>query len=172
MEPILHVGLVEFSWNFFFQIANTLIIFLLLRKFLFKPVKGMLDRRKEMIATEISDAEELRRNAEELKLDYDSKIKDIKIEAEKILQDANARAEQRSKEIIAEAQDKTEKMILKAQAEIERQNKNAYNELKNEVASMAIMAAERIIGERMDDQLNEKLIIQFMEEAGDVKWQN
>ena len=88
------------------------------------------------------------------------------------MKDARERAEVRSNEIIQEARDKTEEMIEKAQAEIERQNKNAYNALKDDIASMAIMAAEKIIGEKMDDKLNDKLITRFIEEAGDVKWQN
>ena len=168
----VYTGLVSFSWNFFFQILNTIILFLLLKHFLFKPVKGMLDKRKNYIATEISNAEDLKKNAEELKAEYENKIKEIKLEAEAIMKDARERAEVRSNEIIQEARQQTEEMIAKAQAEIERQNKNAYNALKNDVASMAIMAAEKIIGEKMDDKLNNKLIAQFIEEAGDVKWQN
>lgn len=165
-------GLVTFNWNLLFQIVNTILLFLLLKKFLFKPVKGMLDKRRNHIVSEISEAENQRKAAEELKLEYENKIKEIKLEAEAIMKDARERAETRSNEIIQEARDKTEEMIAKAQAEIERQNKNAYNALKDDVASMAIMAAEKIIGEKMDDKLNNKLIAQFIEEAGDVKWQN
>lgn len=169
---VVYDGLVSFNWNLLFQICNTLILFLLLKKFLFKPVKGMLDKRRNHIVSEIGEAENQRKAAEDLKLEYENKIKEIKLEAEAIMKDARERAEVRSNEIIQEARDKTEEMIAKAQAEIERQNKNAYNALKDDIASMAIMAAEKIIGEKMDDKLNDKLIAQFIEEAGDVKWQN
>ena len=168
----VYTGLVSFSWNFFFQIANTLILVALLTKFLFKPVQKMLDKRKNQIADDVNGAAEARADAEKLRADYEKKIKEIRIEADAILKDARAKADDNSKKIIQEARDKSDDIIEKAQAEIDRNARNARNELKGDVASMAVMAAEKIIGEKMDAELNEKLVVKFIEEAGDVKWQN
>lgn len=168
----VYTGLVSFGWPWFFQIANTLILVALLAKFLFKPVNKMLEKRKTTIANDLSTAESQRVEAETLRADYEKKIKEIRIEADAILKEARAKADERAKEIIQEARDKSDDIIEKAQVEIERNQRNAYNELKDEVAAMALMAAEKIIGEKMDDELNEKLVIKFIEEAGDVKWQN
>ena len=168
----VYTGLVSFSWNFFFQIANTLLLVFLLTKFLYKPVNKWLDKRKAQIADDVNGAAEARKEAETLKADYEKKIKEIRMEADAILKDARTKADDNSKKIIQEARDKSDDIIEKAQVEIERQERNAANELKNDVASMAVMAAEKIIGEKMDDELNEKLVVKFIEEAGDVKWQN
>ena len=168
----VYTGLVSFGWPWFFQIANTLILVALLAKFLFKPVNKMLEKRKNTIANDLSTAENQRVEAEALRADYEKKIKEIRIEADAILKEARNKADERAKEIIQEARDKSDGIIEKAQVEIERNQRNAYNELKDEVAAMAIMAAEKIIGEKMDDELNEKLVVKFIEEAGDVKWQN
>ena len=168
----VYTGLVSFGWPWFFQIANTLILVALLAKFLFKPVNKMLEKRKNTIANDLATAENQRVEAEALRADYEKKIKEIRIEADAILKEARNKADERAKEIIQEARDKSDDIIEKAQVEIERNQRNAYNELKDEVAAMAIMAAEKIIGEKMDDELNEKLVIKFIEEAGDVKWQN
>ncbi|MBE6020811.1 MAG: F0F1 ATP synthase subunit B [Clostridiales bacterium] len=168
----VYTGLVSFGWPWFFQIANTLILVALLAKFLFKPVNKMLEKRKNTIANDLSTAENQRVEAEALRADYEKKIKEIRIEADAILKEARNKADERAKEIIQEARDKSDDIIEKAQVEIERNQRNAYNELKDEVAAMAIMAAEKIIGEKMDDELNEKLVVKFIEEAGDVKWQN
>lgn len=168
----VYTGLVSFGWPWFFQIANTLILVGLLAKFLFKPVNKMLEKRKNTIANDLATAENQRVEAETLRADYEKKIKEIRIEADAILKEARNKADERAKEIIQEARDKSDEIIEKAQVEIERNQRNAYNELKDEVAAMALMAAEKIIGEKMDDELNEKLVIKFIEEAGDVKWQN
>ncbi|MBQ4340547.1 MAG: F0F1 ATP synthase subunit B [Firmicutes bacterium] len=168
----VYTGLVSFGWPWFFQIANTLILVALLAKFLFKPVNKMLEKRKNTIANDLSTAENQRVEAEALRADYEKKIKEIRIEADAILKEARNKADERAKEIIQEARNKSDDIIEKAQVEIERNQRNAYNELKDEVAAMAIMAAEKIIGEKMDDELNEKLVVKFIEEAGDVKWQN
>ncbi len=167
----VYTGLVSFGWSWFFQVANTLILVALLFKFLFKPVNNMLKKRTETIANDLSSAETQRDEAEKLRADYEKRIKEIRIEADGILKDAKNKADDRAKEIIQEARDKSDDIIAKAQVEIDRQNRNAYNELKNDVANMAFMAAEKIIGEKMDDKLNEKLVVKFIEEAGDVKWQ-
>ncbi len=168
----VYTGLVSFSWNFFFQIINTLILVFLLTKFLFNPVKNMLEKRKNQIADDVNGAAEAKSQAEALRADYEKKIKEIRMEADAILKDAKAKADDNSKKIIQEARDKSDDIIEKAQAEIDRNARNARNELKGDVASMAVMAAEKIIGEKMDDELNEKLVVKFIEEAGDVKWQN
>lgn len=168
----VYTGLVSFSWNFFFQIANFLILVLLLSKFLFKPVNKMLEKRKNTIANDLESAANKNAEAEQLRADYEAKIKNIKIEADEILKDARAKADAKAKDIVQDARDKSDEILDKAQAEIERQRRNAYNDLKDEVAAMAIMAAEKIIDEKMDDELNEKLVVKFIEEAGDVKWQN
>ena len=168
----VYTGLVSFGWSWIFQVANTLILVALLFKFLFKPVNKMLQKRTDTIANDLATAENQRVEAEALKADYEKRIKEIRIEADGILKEARNKADDRAKEIIQEARDKSDDIIAKAQVEIDRQNRNAYNELKNEVAGMAFMAAEKIIGEKMDDELNEKLVLKFIEEAGDVKWQN
>lgn len=168
----VYTGLVSFSWNFFFQIINTLILVALLTKFLFKPVQNMLEKRKNQIADDVNGAAEAKADAEKLRADYEKKIKEIRMEADAILKDAKAKADDNSKKIIQEAREKSDDIIEKAQAEIDRNARNARNELKGDVASMAVMAAEKIIGEKMDDELNEKLVVKFIEEAGDVKWQN
>lgn len=168
----VYTGLVSFSWNLVFQIANTLILVALLYKFLFNPVNKMLAKRKNTIVSDLENAATQKEDALKLKEDYEKRIKDIKIEADAILKEARAKADDRAKEIIQEARNKSDEIIENAQAEAQRQYRNAYNELKDDIANMAIMAAEKLIGENMNNDLNEKLVVKFIEEAGDVKWQN
>lgn len=172
MDVVHYTDLVSFSWNLVFQIVNTLILVALLYKFLYKPVNRMLEKRRNTIANDISSAEEKNEAATQLKAEYERKLKDIHIEADAIMKETRMKAEERAQEIIQDARNKSDDIIAKAQSEIEREQRNAYNELKSGLTDMVIMAAEKVIGEKMDNNLNEKLVVKFIEEAGDVKWQN
>ena len=172
MDVVNYTGLVSFSWNLVFQIVNTLILVALLYKFLYKPVNRMLEKRKNTIANDINGAAEKNAAAAELKAEYESKLKNIQKEADAIMKETRLKAEERAQEIIQDARNKSEGIIAKAQSDIEREQRNAYNELKAGLTDMVIMAAEKVVGEKMDKDLNEKLVVKFIEEAGDVKWQN
>ncbi len=172
MDVVHYTDLVSFSWNLVFQIVNTLILVALLYKFLYKPVNRMLEKRRTTIANDVAGAAEKNEAAAALKAEYEKKIKDIHIEADAIMKETRMKAEERAQEIIQDARNKSEDILAKAQSEIEREQRNAYNELKSGLTDMVIMAAEKVIGEKMDNNLNEKLVVKFIEEAGDVKWQN
>ena len=168
----VYTGLVSFSWNLVFQVINFLILVALLYKFLFNPVQKMLEKRKNTIAADLNNAAEKSAQAEALKADYEQKIKDINVEADSIRREARRQGEARAQEIISDARGRYDEILEKAQVESERERRNAYNELKDSITDMVLDAAGKVIGENMDDELNEKLVVKFIEEAGDVKWQN
>lgn len=168
----VYTGLVSFSWNLVFQVINFLILVALLYKFLFNPVQKMLEKRKNTIAADLNNAAEKSAAAEALKADYEQKIKEINVEADSIRREARRQGEARAQEIITDARGRYDEILQKAQVESERERRNAYNELKDSITDMVLDAAGKVIGENMDDELNEKLVVKFIEEAGDVKWQN
>ena len=168
----VYTGLVSFSWNIVFQVINFLILVALLYKFLFNPVQKMLEKRKNTIAADLNNAAEKSAQAEALKADYEKKIKDINVEADAIRREARRQGEERAQEIITDARGRYDEILQKAQVESDRERRNAYNELKDSITDMVLDAAGKVIGENMDDELNEKLVVKFIEEAGDVTWQN
>lgn len=168
----VYTGLVSFSWNLVFQVVNFLILVALLYRYLFNPVQKMLDKRKDTIAADLNNAAEKSAEAEALKADYEKKIREINIEADGIRREARQQGEARAQEIITDARGKYDEILQKAQVESDRERRNAYNELKDSITDMVLDAAGKVIGENMDDELNEKLVVKFIEEAGDVKWQN
>jgi len=82
------LGLVEFNATFIFQIINTLVIFLALRHFLFTPVTEMMEKRTKSIESSFEEAELKRKESDELKSQYEDKLKEIKNERNEIIQDA------------------------------------------------------------------------------------
>lgn len=168
----LKLGLVEFNATFFFQIFNTFVLFLILKKLLFEPVTAFMAEREKEIAEEIENAEEKNLEAEKLKEKYSSKIKDIENEGKQIIKEAKEIADEKASEIISNAREEEKEIRLKNQAELEREKAKAVNELKDEISNLTIQAASKVIGKNLKKEDHLALIDQFIDEVGDVKWQN
>lgn len=165
-------GLVQFSWTFVFQIFNTIIIFLVLRRILFQPVTNFMDERTKSIENAINDAELKNQQADELKNDYESKLNNIKEERNQIIREATKRAEERSDEIIKAAQTEAKLIIERANLEIERERQKAINLLKDEISALSIMAATKVIEKELNEEAHQAMIKKFIEEVGDEQWLN
>jgi F-type H+-transporting ATPase subunit b len=163
---------VEFNWTFVFQIINTLILYYAMKRLLFKPVTSFMESRQNSIAESLSEAETKEAAAEKLKLEYQSKLDGAQDEARDIIRQATKRADQRSSEIVQEAQGEAKKVMERAEAEIKREQKKTVNLLKNEMATLAIMAAGKMINKSLDGESHNQLIKEFIDEVGEEAWKN
>ncbi|MEA3423793.1 MAG: F0F1 ATP synthase subunit B [Bacillota bacterium] len=168
----LKLGLVEPGWTFVFQIANLIILFLILKKLLFKPVTEFMKNRQESIKNSLKEAENKNLDAEELIAEYKAKITGSEDEGTEIVRQMVKEAETIGAEIIKRAKKNAEKTKNDAIGEIERERVKAINSLKEEVAEMAMLAASRVIEKELDDDGHRKLVNKFIGEVGDSKWQN
>ncbi len=147
-----------------FTLINTLIIFLIFRIFLFKPVCKILDKRKEMAAAEIAEAQKAKEAAAKTEQEYLERLASAKAEAAEIMKQATQRAQARGDEIIAEANKNAADIRAKAEETIERERKSAVNEIKNEISDMVILAASKVAEKEISAQDNEELISRFLSE--------
>ncbi|TCO78798.1 F0F1 ATP synthase subunit B [Marinisporobacter balticus] len=166
----MKAGLVEFSWTIVFQIVNTIILFLALKKLLFKPVSEFMKSRKDDIAASIEEAKSKNEEVEKRKKEYETKLQFAEQEGREIVKEASKKAEARASQMKKEAEIESAKMIERAEEEIKRQNQKAMNELKDEMSSLAIMAAGKIIGKSLDKEKHQMLIKEFMDEVGGARW--
>lgn len=164
--------LVGLDVNFFFQIANTLVLFLLLRHFLFKPVTEFMTNRTEGIKDKIEDADRKNNEAETLRKQYEAKIADINKEGEAILNDYRNKAEARREEIIKDAQLEAQRIMDRTNVEIERTKRKALEDLKEEVVDMTLLATTKFVEKELDKDNHEKLINEFIEEMRVEQWKN
>ncbi len=153
-------------WDILETVANLLILFFLLRKFLFKPVIMVMDKRQNMINEDIQSAQQAKEQAEELKRQYEEQIADIKTEADKITDSAVERAEIRSRRIIDDARNESQKIIAQAHEATERERAEILGSAKEEIADLAVMAAARIMEKNIDEQSNLVYARQLLEEVG------
>ena len=145
-------------WTMIFTWVNLIILFLLLKKFLFKPVNKVLDERAEEIENSYKEAENTKSQAQSMKTEYENKLSGAKKEADGIIKSAVETANRRSDSIVSEANEQAKHIIEKSQKQIERDKENAMNEAEADIASMAVDIAGKIIGKKLDTDTDEKLI--------------
>ncbi len=152
-----------------FTLINTLIIFLIFRFFLYKPVCKILDKRREMAAAEISDARKAKESAEKAEQEYTQRLADAKNEAAEIVKQATLRAQKREEEIVTEANRKANELRAKAEENIERDKQRAINEIKDEISEIVVMAAGKVVEKEISAKDNEEIISNFLKEVGNAQ---
>lgn len=148
-------------------LLNTLILFLVLKHFLFKPVNKILDERKEKVEKTYKEADDKLTEASRLETEYTEKLANAKAESAEIVKNATKRAQLRSDEIIAEAKTEASGLIVKANADIEKEKKRAVNQIKDEISDIALMVAEKVVEKEISPKDHERLIENFISEFGE-----
>lgn len=150
-----------------FTIINLLVLFLILKKLLFGRVNAVLEQRAALVKSEIASAEDNNRRAEELKTQYESKLTDARHEAAKIVADAQNRAQRVYEGKMAEAETDAKRIRSEAEAQIVSERDTMLRGARNEVATLALMAAAKVAGHAMDDDGDKALVDSFLAEVGD-----
>lgn len=151
---------------------NIFILFFALSYLLFNPVRSMLDKRTEKIRTDLDTAAVDKKTAEQLKLEYEAKLKEIDKEAEVILAEARKKALKREEEILENAKAESARIIDRAGREAELEKKKALDEMKQEMITIASMMAGKAVAASMDVKLQDELIEETLKEIGDDTWQS
>ena len=150
-------------------IINTLILFLVLKHFLFDKVNAVLDSRKDEVVKTYKDADTALTNAKQLESEYTEKLSAAKEESAEIVKNATKKAQQRSEEIISEARDEARGLLDKAESDIEKEKKRAVNQIKDEISDIALSIASSVVSKELDAKTHEQLIESFINEIGDAE---
>ncbi|OGO19977.1 MAG: ATP synthase F0 subunit B [Chloroflexi bacterium RBG_16_48_8] len=143
------------------QIVSFLVMLVILRAWVYKPVLNMLDHRRKTIAQGLEDAriaEEARANAEKEAQEILTKAQ---LDAAERVREATARADEAARDIKAKAETEVAEIRQATSVEAEQYKTQALGELRGQVAALAIAAAQRIIGETLDERRQHALIEEF-----------
>lgn len=161
--------MVNINTTMLWQLVNFFVLLFLLRKFLYSPIKNMLDQRAAQINGDLDDAEARRKEAEELKAEYEQKLKDARGEAQEIVDNAETRANKKAKDIINKAEERAENLKAKKLEEIEQAKKEAAAELRDSIADYTVLAANKLIQEQLDQKTHQKMIMDFIDQLDEEK---
>ncbi|MBU6325248.1 MAG: F0F1 ATP synthase subunit B [Bacteroidetes bacterium] len=152
---MLSAGLGTIIWT---SIAFLAVVFLLGR-LAWKPILNLIKEREESIEAALQSAEKARSEISELKNQNEALLAEARLERDKILREARDIKEKMIGDAKKIADDEARKMIEKAQVEIERQKSAAISELKQQVAGFSLEIATKLVGKRMEDNAEQRAII-------------
>lgn len=156
--------------NFFtalFTLANTVALFLVLKKFLWGPVMKMIQDRQKEIDDMYADADRDKQQAAALRGEYEEKLATAIQTGEQLVREATERGQHRETEILQQANAQAEAMLQKAAEDIAREKKKALNDAKDEIVGLAVDIADKVVGRTISDGDREKLVDQFIAELGE-----
>ncbi len=153
-------------WEIIVTICNTLITFLIVKKLLFGPVRKMMASRTQEVEMMYATAENARTEAEAMRSEYTERLAKAKDEAAEIVSSATRRATVRSEEILKESSQQAADLKKKAEASIEMERKKAMNEIKDEVASLSVLIASKVVERDISKDDHERLIEEFIDKVG------
>jgi F-type H+-transporting ATPase subunit b len=151
------------------QILGFLLMVWILRRYAWGPLLAMLEARREKIAGEFKEADRLKGEALELKARYDSELKGIEAQARQKIQDGVAEGQRVAVEIRAQAQKEAAQRLERAADEILREREKAKEILKEQVISLSLRTAEKILRQKLDDPAQRRLAGEFIDEVGALR---
>lgn len=159
--------MLKFDFNFLFTLINLILFYVLMRVFLFKPIKRTLDKRRELIDKQFKDAEDAQIHANELKAKYQTELEGVDEEKNKILTSARSDAKNEYNKIVERAKTDADKIKSDARKSAEFETEKARLAVKEEIAALAVETAEKIIGQNASARLDSDLYDKFLSEGSD-----
>ncbi len=157
------LGLISIDpWTIIVSACNLLIIYFIIKKFFYVPVMNIIKEREEQIKEQYSLADKAKKEADESKNAYSSRMKHANEEADEIIKKAHEDAKRISGEIISEADKKAEAIKEKAELDIRREKAKAEAELKKEIADISVDIAGKVVGREVDKKDHERFIHEFI----------
>ena len=156
--------------NFFtalFTLINTVVLFLVLKHFLFKPVMKMIQDRQQEIDGMYADAGKAKKEAQQMESEYRQKLEESVQTGERLVKEAVARGRSREEEIIRQANAQADAIRAKASADIAQEKKKAINYAKNEISDLAMAIAGKVVGRALNEADQAALVDRFIEELGE-----
>ena len=133
-------------------------------KYVWPPLLGVLEEREKEIADGLNAASEGRRELEEANVKREEILQDAKKEAADLVNQANQRANQLVEDAKTSAQEEAERIKISAQNDVEQSAKRAREELRAEVATLAVAGAEKILNSEIDEKKNSEILDELKKE--------
>ena len=167
-----YTGLIEINWSIIMIWITVIVLFLVLKKFFFEKVKNFMETRSNSIQDAFDSAEAVNRRADEKMQNYTKRIANVEAEGREIIRDAKIKADAQAREIIEDANKQATEIMNKAEKNIEREKQKAMEEMRKEVAALAMLAAERIVEREIQNIGQDEIVDEVINKARSIGWQN
>lgn len=154
-------------WTIIAQICNLFLQIYLFKRFLFKPVQAIMQKRQDEVNKIYDTANDAQASANEAKEKYEALLSSAKVEAAELVRSATATAQKRGDAIVREAKDEAASIREKANSDIAREKKKALNDIKNDISGIAMSIAEKVVEKEINEKDQEAIIASFIDNIGE-----
>ena len=155
-------------WTALFVLLNTLAVFFVAKKFLFVPVKNMIDSRQQEIDAMYDEAKAAQERSAAMEQEYTQKLSVATQTGEQLVREAVARGQRREEEILRQANEEAAAIRAKASADIALEKKKAINDAKDEISDIAMSIAEKVVGREVCSADHAALVDGFIAQLGEL----
>ena len=155
------------SWSILVSLANLLIMFLILKRFLFKPVQKMMAARKQQVDQIYQDAKENRDSAINMKQEYEARLATAREEADGLVRNAVQTAQRKGDAIVAEANSQASHLKQKAEQEIAQEKKQMLQDVRGEISDIAVSIASKVVEREVKKQDSDGFVDEFIKNVGE-----
>lgn len=157
--------MLRLDWNILFNIINLIILYLLMKRFLFKPVNAILEKRQQAADAQFAEADRQKAEAKESQKHYDALVQGAEDEKKRIVADARQEASAEYGRIVSEAKDKADGIVEKAKADAENEKAAAMQQADAAVRDMVVTAAARMVAMKDAKESDRALYDKFLAET-------
>ena len=155
-------------WQIIISLANLVLLFLMIKKFLFKPVKNMIAKREEAAEAVLKEAEQTRQETIKEKMAWDAKMAKADQEADEIIKEAVVKANKKSGVIINTATERADEIIKLAKFEANLEHKAAEEGIKREIVDLSSALTGKLLSREINPEDHSELIDEFINEIGEI----
>ena len=154
-------------WSILVSLANLLIMFLILKRFLFKPVQKMMAARKQQVDQIYQDAKENLDSAINMKQEYEARLAAAREEADGLVRNAVQTAQRKGDAIVAEANSQASHLKQKAEQEIAQKKKQMLQDVRGEISDIAVSIASKVVEREVKKQDYDGFVDEFIKNVGE-----
>ena len=155
-------------WTVLWTGVHLIVLYLLLRHFLFKPVTKVMEERARAIEDGLAQAEQAKRAAQTLERENEERLAQVRSQADQIVSQARDQGKLAYDQIIASAQADAQAIRAGAQAQAEAERRQMLQDVRRQAVSLTLLAAARVSGQAMDRESDREMAEDFLREAGDL----
>lgn len=154
-------------WDILISLINLLLLFLILKKFLYKPVKKVMAQRQQQVDDLYGAADQAKDQANAMKQEYEARLSTAREEADELVRTAVQTAQRKGDQMLAEASDQVAYMKQKAEGDIEREKKQMMQDARKEISDMAVSIASKVVEREINKEDHAQLVDEFIRNVGE-----
>ena len=154
-------------WQILISLINLLIIYRILKKFLFKPVQKVMNERQAQVDRIYGDANQEKAQAEQMRQEYEQKLASAREEADGLVRNAVQTAQKRSDQMVSEASAQASRIKQKADEEIAQQKKKMLQDVREEISDLAVEIASKVVEREISPKDYDGFVDEFIRNVGE-----